>query len=542
MCTDNHTACASTRAAPCRCVRIVRPILGAITRRSRKTPILSQDRNALPPRYRLDSATADFVSRGDLRSVITLVEAWRDHGEVSHAGELAQAKALAALGQHDRAWARLRPLLDGGTAIHDTFVTAAELLLDRGWYREARAVIARGCERYTDSAALFALQSAASEERTEPEIDPRELDTKDVEAGLSAVMMWFAHGQQLRATSMLERLARRSPDHQRIQLLLWAAAGDYRLDGSIGDLLAASAPELSFLADLPADGEHTESVPAHELPVETRDNTEHSAFKSLFRNLDDSATQSYAQSDPDVTAITSLADLQARRPVDDTTDGRRRTDDASHPDRQTHSGGESHDTDGRGDDTQIMRVVRKDGEIEPTVGKIHDTTPDVTGSFDLATYRKELGIDGDFAPSAEQEDEDVVVVTRANRVRPDPSAQSTEVQGVKLHHEALAPTSARKLRLENEDWARPATADRPGNHSGDEHAHNGAHAPNDDEVEAALPELEPDQTPAPPPPRRSSVTMLSRAPTWTWWLLTFLLIVAFAAVAALVFLAVLMSS
>ncbi|MCB9677013.1 MAG: tetratricopeptide repeat protein [Alphaproteobacteria bacterium] len=315
--------------------------------------------------------------------LICVVEEWADSGEPSEKALLAQIRALMELRSFDRAWARLKPLLEAGDEA-ETFRLAGRLLLERGELKDARTTLARGRHLFPDDAELKQLLSQTDEPGTVIDLtDPME-DDPDGQAVLAARLL--VEGAPLKARRLLERVRKSHPDHTRTADLLWALDGDFRLRGvTLADLARVHATPTQSLVDLPEDTDQT---------MESDDPTDDdldagAAFPSLFKNLEEQ-TEAYglvsSTEEPEVTQVSAI--------VTDAGEANEVTQETTR------------------EDTQIMHVVRTAGH-QPDASAA-DTLVD--GTFDLKAYEQSL--------KGESEDENVVLHRKAN-----PERTVTETDG-----------------------------------------------------------------------------------------------------------------
>src|SRR5690606_5208101 len=117
-------------------------------------------------------------------------------------------------------------------------------------------------------------------------------------------------GALLKGRSLLERLRREHPPDARGDDLLWVLEGDFSLGNvSLGELADRYGPDLSLLADLTEEAEHTESITVDELHAVPMKDSQ--AFPSLFRAT--GRHEHTGETESEVTRATSLADLPELR-------------------------------------------------------------------------------------------------------------------------------------------------------------------------------------------------------------------------------------
>lgn len=354
---------------------------------------------------RLEHTVLHLETHGDLRNVVCVVERWAELGEPTRAARLAQARALLALRLVDRGWIRLKELAaseDGGFEAH---LLTGRMFLERGWPSRARQPLERALElapddrRSKEVRALLATVDTPPAEATDP---PDDLVDVDQLLGLGERLL--AHGATTKARKALEKVRRLQPDHERAADLLWAIDGDFSLgDVTLADLVDRFMPDLATISDITDEAEFTESVTREEAVEPVEDGPSSSggpAFPSLFRTGPPLASITAAESAEEVTQSSAMASLL-------------------HPELALPT-----DEEGGGD-TQISRIIRNSSgvELRSVDGPIHDNVGDETGGrFDLAAFRREMGMDfaptpsaGDFVSDLEEEDDSVVVLTGRER-------------------------------------------------------------------------------------------------------------------------------
>lgn len=432
-----------------------------------------------------------------------LVEKWSETADPTVPARMDQAEAFLRLRMMDRAWARLKPLIEAQVGGTRPYVLAARVFLDRGWPGKARKVVQQGLERDDGDDTLQALWEEAS-------VDPEPFDTHladDADAEPDVVVSVAEHfmtqGAFVRARSLLERVRRDVPDHRRANDLLWAIEGDYDLDEPIIDVVERCAPDLSTLADLADDSDHTESANLDDLPLQIERDADADRFPALFRSLEPT-DQSGAQADEgEITAVSSLAEM--KRLAEAAEAARAASGDMS-------------------EDTQIMRVVRKAGSLEPVAeGEAHVETPAVDSSFNLADFRREMGMqppkidsDVDF-DVPDDEDENVVMVTK-----PELTEAAATPAGAGLTLDTSAEARAAKVQgsYDEERWADPNEPEA-------------AEAPAPEPV-APEPKSLAEAAPRPsPPPDEHEVEEPTRGTpfvAWPWWLAVLAMVMGFGVV------------
>lgn len=303
------------------------------------------------------------MRKGNLRLVVCVVEAWSDLGEPTQVARLAQVRALADLCAVDRAWARLAPMLEG-TKDLETFQVAARLLVDQGRIDDARLLIGRARKQFPADPILK--QQWARTDGSGTQIDLTEPNEHDVEARIRHTERLLREGSPLKARRLLERIQHDFPEHQRVNDLLWAGEGEFVLRGvTLADLAQVHAPSLALLgADEP---ERTETGRPDIVAAMLDEDSNH-GFASLFKGMGLAPAQVEEREVTMSSSARDLDDVFGDTVVEHTETGR--------------------------EDTQIMHVVRKDGDPS-AVDTLIDRAPPP-----------------EPAPSGESEDEHVILRRR----------------------------------------------------------------------------------------------------------------------------------
>ena len=384
-------------------------------------PILSPEQpQTLPPAFRLEQVVLNLQARGDLRSLIGLVEAWSANDEPSPVARLAQARALVQLGLVDRAWARIQGMVDAEGASAETLCLTAELFLARQWPKRARDVLNRGLKTYPDDPTLKALWDRMSEPATTPDLDAIDDEQADVSSLITAAHHLMASGSHTLARTLLDRAQKLDADHTQVADMLWALEGDFSIDDSLAELVRRHQADLSQLADIDDEPEHTESIDATQIGLPPEPEKAAGAFPNLFRDLEP-RTEMLGPHDFDsvsdeITKVTSMMDLSSMDTIQD----------------RTFSG----------EHTEIQRVI-----THQTLGD----EPEPELAFDLSSLESDL-------TSPELEDDDVVVITRREEdTQPDEEEPSKLVlddttPGPPATRKGAAP---RKQADEAETWILP---------------------------------------------------------------------------------------
>ncbi|MEZ4241895.1 MAG: hypothetical protein R3F59_38250, partial [Myxococcota bacterium] len=406
----------------------------------------------LPSSARLEAVALHLAGQGDHRSLITLVETWAEQAQPTVAVRLAEARSFVSLRMVDRAWVRLKDLVECPEPHVEALQIAAQMFLLRGWQNQARKVVQMGLERAPEDPLLEALKLQAEE-------PPPPIDDVIDENALSAELVrvaeqYMARGAFVRARTLLERVRRREPGHARMGELLWAIRGEFTTTESLGSMCERWAPaapseagtEVGEGETVRLDGrdardgldgldgfdepEHTVTARVDDLRPAADDRS----FPQLFRHLDEGREGETTEETThaptrEVTAVRALADANE---LD--------VDASSFPERTDH-----------GEDTQIARVMRKGGILQP-IDSMHTGSHSVDTSFDLARFRREMGVDRS-SDLLGPEDEDDSVVFRTGAEAATPTGEAGHDLSLDTRDERLA--KARQGSAE-EAWAAPA--------------------------------------------------------------------------------------
>jgi hypothetical protein len=426
----------------------------------------------------MEELVGRLVARQRCRWAITLVERWAETSEPTVDARLAEARALLDLRMVDRAWLRVRDLVETAEPSSDALAVAAELFLLRGGPNQAKKLIQRGLERTPGDPVFTALERRAQEPATALEDEPGE--NAAVGDLVRMAEHYMVRGAFLRARTLLERARRRQPDHERVGDLLWALSGDYSTPEPLHALVQKYAHELGPDED-GDEPEHTENARAEDLRPENE-----VPFPQLFRTLektDPTADTSMPTpltpletadfSGVEVTAITALSELGL---------------DATFGDKTDH-----------GEDTQIARVMSKSGPV--AIHRGADTV--VESGFNLKDFRRDMGMThaADLEVAGEDEDDNVVIHTRVVDEDTEPGAgDALKSLGSDAGFERLAKSQVRGEGVD-ESWARaPSSAPT---------------LPPDDDVPLRAPLPSP-RTAAPPP--RPVLDPSAVLDAWPYWL------------------------
>ncbi len=339
-------------------------------------------------------------------------------GDPTRRARTAQARAFLDLCMLDRAWIRLKELEEEDPGDPEVLELTARMFIERGWPNRARKPLERALALAPANPRLTKLWERAQQPPVHA--DPELESSHALSVLLPLAERYLATGAMIKGRSLLERLRREHAQEPRVEELLWVLDGDFSLGGlSLAELADRFGPDLSMLADLSDEAEHTESITLDELHVPPM--KESAAFPSLFRAA--SPRDLDGETESEVTRATSLADLpELRRSVE-----------AARRAAGFVSGEE---------DTQIRRVIRRDDQVDITDagGKLHVAPTDpVDLDFDLRKFRQEMGVaepavlpESDLEDPLEEEDDDVVILTKRERdaaalaaaLDPDPTNES----------------------------------------------------------------------------------------------------------------------
>ena len=378
----------------------------------------------LPPDARIEAVVRYLLAIGDLRTVIGLVELWAEAGVPTPVARIASARSFLQLGLMERAWARLEPLVESGLGGQEALELTARAFLGRGWPSQARKAVERALVEAPGDPVLAELWDRAVEPATDA--DPGGVGNEnDDDECIAAAVRLIAHGKPHRAEILIERVRRRTPGHIRAADLQWALKGDYGLRGRDLNSLVASYEPFTTVADVMDEPEHTESRVSPDLLHELLDEADGgSPFPTLFRGMPIAPAVREPEEDLEVTSSGALLDLDAET--------------------KEPTSGESL----QADETQVRVIINRSG----SVSSLESLAP-----FDLARFRADMGVDEEFAPPPEQEDEGLIVHVRRERastqLSPDPP--TAEVTGLGMGTRSDGRGSV-PLPAESVDWVRPA--------------------------------------------------------------------------------------
>ncbi|MFT5586381.1 MAG: putative Zn-dependent protease [Cognaticolwellia sp.] len=358
----------------------------------------------------LDGAVAHLQDKGDVQGVIRVVERWARSGEPSDEAVLNQASAFLSLNLMDRAWVRLKEVSQRSPESRRAQLLTAQMFIERGWPLRARKLLEKLGEQDARSEALMVL---ARQPGLQPPKDARRIEAEGSPAQkLAMAERLMAAGTFLRAKPVLERLHRAGGEPAaRAEDLLWGLAGGFVNEaGDPLDLLRTRAPELfsideanTLSATLDEEDGYGGEVTSAGLATEEDAGGSDEGFPALFRRADAGPLSPISD---EVTAVSKLAspgELARRDPTEDTDHG---------PGGPLISG-----------DTQIMMVIRKDGQADS--GEHHvlkEEDDSLRETLNLRDYLSHMGVDpalSDLGKSdldLDDDDEDLIVVTKRDRV------------------------------------------------------------------------------------------------------------------------------
>lgn len=351
-------------------------------------------------------------------ALIRLVEAWSAAGSLSPRARVLQGRAFHALRLMDRAMARAREVLDAHPDDLAATRLLAEVYLDRGWPVKARKPLLTLRDAGVDVATLW---ERAQRDPARPEANAREIERDGDPARMLALAEAFlSTGSFLRATGILERLRRQDPENARVKALLWGMVGDF---GGFDLESVVSGPRAAAPEPAQEEPEHTESLRVATTSAAAESDA--SAFPLLFKYGAPAAPEN---TETEATQASSLATR------DQMTDGDARED--------TPSRALSAEPPGSGD-TQIMLVLRPSEDQPAVVHRRKDEPDELRGNLNLRAWQASMGmsVGSDLDDAAdnllEEEDQDVVVMTRGEQAHPAehdaPATFSRPIEVVEKH-------------------------------------------------------------------------------------------------------------
>ncbi|MCB9688766.1 MAG: hypothetical protein H6735_27245 [Alphaproteobacteria bacterium] len=357
--------------------------------------------------------------------------------EPTVAVRLAEARSLLELRAVDRAYNRIKDLVEVERPNVEALALATEIHLQRGWQGQAKRLATRGLEVGSSNALFEQLLQRASEPATEPDDSVGENELSSVGELIRLAEQHLCQGQTVRARTLLERVRRKVPDHRWAVDLLWAMEGDFATEATLADMCDRWGPDLLSLQDIGDEPEHTESA----RPVDLQQISEPDrGFSALFRGLapKEEGEESTAR-DAEVTAVSSMAEV------------REMLDRADMSDK----------TDPHAEDTQIMRVQPKaGGRGSPTPAR-PSRAGDVANIADLRPQAMASRPDvvRDVPMGGDDEDDSVVVLLRRDDSTGE-DANPNDISGLTEELEFEKAVSARRGLVEDAGWA-ATSADAP---------------------------------------------------------------------------------
>jgi hypothetical protein len=350
---------------------------------------------------RLERSIAHLERSAEFPLVLQLVEHWTKLGEPSAVAQLAAVRSLMALCQMDRAWIRLRNLLELHPQWLPALKTAAQLFIDRGWPSHARRPLTTALEIAPEDSTVLSLIKKS--QQPAPPAPQFPIDQQhSFEDRLRLVKYYLAGGSTLRGQTLLAKLTSVQPNQPILNHLKWALSGDYRLvDMALWEHYAENDHDFGPLPDLGEAPEPTDSA-GERTPSASHQKSRAKRFPSLFLPSSD-------QSDPDdhtgeITHSQSLADTHDMRQV-------------AGPEHVVLGAPQS-----QGGDTQINRVFHRSKQSDKGSDQaIHTSVPEDLGAFDFNLYRQQMGmdnvesqaeIDSDYIDQLEEEDANLIVLVR----------------------------------------------------------------------------------------------------------------------------------
>ena len=373
-----------------------------------------------PPTVRFSQVLRRLNEAGDSRGVIRLVERWSEHGGVTQAARMAEARAFMDLCLMDRAGVRLGEAAEAEPESLDVQLLTVKLYIERGWPGRARQMLAR--LEGADATAIERLREDAAKPPREVPKNASDIErTGTAEQVLGLAESYLVTGSVVRAESLLERLVRDGFTPPRVSDLLWAVRGEF---GSQRLSTEALMDELAGdeWANEWGGQEHTESssnieetahVDPRVLDEQLLSAADQQAFPALFRR-DEASGEVTDGDDAEVTMSSMMTNEETSVSTGILTD----------PDV----------TPGLGfGDTKIMEVItRGDGvAIKAAEGPLHRPSKGpLPSTLDLRAHQEDTSPNA--APFLEDEDKDLIVMTRREqRASHKPATRSTPVEVLK---------------------------------------------------------------------------------------------------------------
>ena len=228
---------------------------------------------------RIELAVRHLTHIQDYQLVIQLVDHWHTIGQPTPIAHLAAIRALMQLCQMDRAWARLREILEEHPKWLDAQLTAAELFLQRGWPKQARKPLEQALQLQPEHPRIFEIQKnmrTETKETTSLEGDPTAEDL------IAHAKFLLSTGSSLKGRALLNQIRKTDPNNPIVSQLLWAIRGDYALnDRSLWGHYAEQDHPFENLSDFGEAPEQTESTSLPASPPNLDDETPNQ-FADLF--------------------------------------------------------------------------------------------------------------------------------------------------------------------------------------------------------------------------------------------------------------------
>ena len=316
---------------------------------------------------RIESALGHLAYIQDYQLIVQLVEYWHGVGHPSPLARLFAVQALMELCQMDRAWARLRELIESHPNWPDAHRTAAELFISRGWPKQARRPLQQAQLLEPDHPELIRLEALLRQQNlvgTEPP------DNDALRTLMDKAKRLLRTGSKVKGAALLNQLQSRHPEDPSVKQLVWAHSGDFMLhDHSLWTHYAEK--EHTYNATVSLNPPPTRHEPNNTSQIESDSAYNNRHINGLFLHSSDIDTEEIHPVDDatDSVELANLADLQRTSGVDFVRIG------------------ETIDVD-----TQIRRVFSKNTEPSNPSQHIHSNLPDQIEGFDLHAFRREMGM------------------------------------------------------------------------------------------------------------------------------------------------------
>lgn len=335
------------------------------------------------------------------------MEHWHGLGQPSPVARLFAIHALMGLCQMDRAWARLRELVEEHPNWAAAHRAAAELFISRGWPKQARRPLQQAHLLDPEHPELARLEGLL---RIKSPLAFSTDEPSPFETLMNQSQELLRTGSRVKGSALLNQLQSKYPEHPLVKQLIWAHSGDYSLD----DL---SLWKHYAERDHVYDGTITLTAPPP--PAEPQEQ---------IRTISDSA-----YNNRHITGLFLHAtdmDTEEAYPIDESTDSIELADLEhlqSNGDVDFVRIGETIEVD-----TQIRRVFSKEKATGNQSHHLHSNLPERVEGFDLHTFRREMGMpsesDSDYDPDPmESEDADRIVLVQpkshTQRLHEDPTSE-----------------------------------------------------------------------------------------------------------------------